>query len=133
MRHRKGRLLTFVTPLLAGAGMAVAAAGAVQAGSTAGPLSCAILANSVNGAIALHGTVQTDVAVSGTYRFKVASAAGGGRSNMQQGGNFTAAPGGPVTLGRVMLGNPGAIYDAHLEIVSNGLSVECSERIGGAI
>jgi hypothetical protein len=130
MHHRKGRLLF---PLLAGAALAAVAVGAVKADSAAGPLSCAIVTDSVNGAIALRGTAQSDVAVSGSYRFRVASAAGGGNTNMQQGGNFTATPGNPITLGRITLGNPGAIYDAHLEIVANGASVECSERVGGAI
>lgn len=131
--HGKRSLSTLALPILAGLGLMAFAAGSGQASSNSGPLWCEILADSASGAIALQGTVHTDVAISGSYRFRVASAAGGGSANIQQGGNFIAMPGGPVTVGRVMLGNAGAIYDASLEITANGTAIKCSERVGGAI
>lgn len=130
--HRKRSLSTLTLPILAGLGLVAFAAGSGQAGSTSGPLWCEILADSANGGIALQGMVHTDVAISGSYRFRVASA-GGGSANIQQGGNFSAAPGSPVALGRVTLGNAGAIYDASLEIAANGSAIKCTERVGGAI
>jgi hypothetical protein len=87
----------------------------------------------MNGAIMLQGVIHADVPVSGSYRFKVASAGSAGNTNMSQGGYFTAAPGEAAMLGKIMLGNAGAIYDATLEIESDGMTVECEERVGGAI
>jgi hypothetical protein len=120
-------------PLLLGLGVAGLAMGAGAASSSDEPLRCEIRANSMNGMIELQGVVHADVPVSGSYRFKVASAGGAGNTNMSQGGYFTAGPGEAAMLGRVMLGNAGAIYDATLEIESDGMTVECEERVGGAI
>jgi hypothetical protein len=120
-------------PLLLGLGVAGLAMGAGAASSSDGPLRCEIKTGSMNGAIMLQGVIHADVPVSGSYRFKVASAGGAGNTNMSQGGYFTAAPGEAATLGKIMLGNAGAIYDATLEIESDGMTVECEERVGGAI
>ena len=101
-------------PLLLGLGVAGLAIGAGAASSSDEPLRCEIKAESMNGMISLQGVIHADVALSGSYRFKVESAGGGGNTNMSQGGAFTAGPGEEVLLGRVMLGNAGAIYDATL-------------------
>ena len=120
-------------PLLLGLGVAGLAMGAGAASSSDGPLRCEIKTGSMNGAIMLQGVIHADVPVSGSYRFKVASAGSAGNTNMSQGGYFTAAPGEAAMLGKIMLGNAGAIYDATLEIESDGMTVECEERVGGAI
>ena len=83
--------------------------------------------------ITLQGTVHANQPLSGTYSFRVASAGHSGGTNIRQGGGFTAGPDAPAMLGRVMLGNAGAIYDADLEITAHGATVKCSERVGGAI
>lgn len=113
--------------------LAAIAAGATPATPTTAPLSCAIETASVGGGIALESTVRTDVALSGSYKFRVESAGYSGSTNFQQGGGFSAAPGGPVTLGRIMLGDAGAIYDATLEIAAYGTTVTCTKRVGGKI
>lgn len=133
MFGKNRRVPAWTVPMLLGLGLAGAAIGAVQAGSGDEALSCEIRAGQSNGMITLEGTVHATVATVGSYRFRVSSVGQSGGTNIQQGGNFNATPGNPATLGRVMLGNAGAIYDADLEIKSNGTTIACSERVGGAI
>lgn len=121
------KLILAATPLALGLAFANLTIGADAADS---PLRCEILASSTNGMTALEGVVHANFATRGSYRFRVASASGGGGSNIQQGGAFTAGPEGSATLGRVMLGG-NAIYDATLEIEADGHAVTCSERVGG--
>lgn len=120
---------TALVPALIGIGLAGAAVGTDQAGATSQPLSCEIREISTNGMVALEALVRADAPVSGSYSFKVVSAGGGGRSNISQGGEFSAAPGAPATLGTVTLGQRGATFDAQLEVTSGGKRISCSERI----
>lgn len=133
MSMKNKRLSLRAMPALLGLGVAALAMGAGAASSSDEPLRCEIMTGSMNGAITLQGVIHADVPVSGSYRFKVASSGGAGNTNMSQGGHFTAAPGEEVMLGKIMLGNAGAIYDATLEIETDGMAVECEERVGGAI
>ena len=116
-----------------GVGLTAIAAGAGSAASTNAPFNCAIEATSVGGTLALESTVQSDIALNGSYRFRVQSAARSGSTNLQQGGGFSAMPGSPVALGRIMLGDASAIYDATLEVAAGGTAVTCTKRIGGKI
>jgi hypothetical protein len=116
-----------------GLGLAAVSVGTGQATSTNGPLTCGIEATTTGGAIALESRVQTEGALSGSYPFRVASAAHSGSTNFQQGGGMSAMPGGPVTLGRNMLGDASAIYDATLEIAADGTTVTCTRQVGGKI
>jgi len=97
------------------------------------PLRCEIVASPADGMIALEGVLHTDAAISGSYTFRVVSFGGGGSSNIQQGGEFSAGPNAPATLGTVMLGNPGGAYKATLEVIANGKTLACAEQTGGAI
>lgn len=133
MLGRKRRIPAVVVAAALGLGAAAASVGTGQATSTNGPLTCAIEATSADGALALESRVQTAVALSGSYRFRVASAADAGSTNFQQGGGFAAMPGSPVTLGRIMLGDASAIYDATLEIAADGTTVTCTRQVGGKI
>jgi hypothetical protein len=133
MIDQKTRIPAVAAAAALGLGLTAASIGTGQATSTNGPLTCAIEATISGGAIALESTVQTEVAVSGSYQFRVASAAHSGSTNFQQGGGFAAAPGNPVTLGRIMLGDTGAIYDATLEIAADGTTVTCTRQVGGKI
>lgn len=120
--------------LVLGAGAAgMAIGGEPDATAKAGPVSCEIRSASMNGMISLEAVVRSDVAAFGSYRFRVAGAGGGGGTNIQQGGAFSAGPAGPVTVGRVMVGNTGGAYDATLEISADGEMATCSERVGGRI
>jgi hypothetical protein len=126
------RLPLAAAPVILGLGVAGFAMADSQSEST-DPVRCEILAAPANGMITLEGVLHTDVALSGSYLFRVTSSGGAGSSNIQQGGMFSAEPDRPATLGTVMLGNSGGTYNASLEIQSNGTTVACSERIGGAI
>ena len=117
---------------LIGAGAAGLAMAAGGDGAGEGPVRCAIETASAGGMLTLEGVVQADVAVSGSYRFRVVGTGGGGSSNVQQGGTFMAGPDAPATLGTVMLGG-GGDYDATLEVMADGMTVTCQERVGGAI
>ena len=129
MSNNHKRFTALAVPALLGLGLMGAAMSAGQAGTGDGPVRCEIQTSATNGMIALEGMVYADAAISGSYKFRVVSAGGGGRSNIQQGGAFTAGPGGAVSLGRVMLGGAGASYDASLSITSNGATIECAERV----
>ena len=126
------RIAARAVPLALGLGLAGFAISAGQAESTDGPVRCEIQANTQNGMVAMQGVVHADVAVSGSYRFRVASAGGGGNSKISQGGAFSAGPDDAVTLGNVMLGGGGS-YDASLEVTSNGETIKCAEWVGGPI
>lgn len=126
------KALSLLAPALVGLGIASAALASVGAGSADGPVRCEIKSSTAGGTVSLEGVVESDEAISGTYRFMVESAAGSGNSVIRQGGGFSAAPGEAVTLGRVMLGANG-IYDASLELHANGTRVECEDRVGGSL
>lgn len=93
------------------------------------PVRCGFQVVSAGGATAIEAIVAADLAVTGSYQLRVTGSGGGGRTNISQGGPFAAGPDAEVTLGRVMLGNRGASYDAVLSISANGRTVECAGRI----
>jgi hypothetical protein len=132
MIKRHKRFIARAVPLALGLGMAGFAISAGQAESTDAPLRCEIEMSKQGGMVAMQGVVHSDVAVSGSYRFRVASAGSGGNSNISQGGGFSADANDPVTLGNVMLGGGGS-YDASLEVTANGETIECSERTSEVI
>ncbi len=125
------KALALLVPALAGLGIgggALASAGQ----SDDGPVRCEITSSVSGGMVSLQGVVESDAAVSGTYRFQVESTAGSGSSTIRQGGAFSAGPGEPAMLGRVMLGANG-IYDAVLALDADGASLKCESRVGGKI
>jgi hypothetical protein len=134
MFDRLNRFHIIAASVLVGLGAAGFATADGTPGAALGePLRCEIVASRSGGMTALEGVLHTDAVISGSYRFRVVSSGGGGSSNIQQGGEFFAAPNEPATLGTVMLGNPGGKYKATLEIVANGKTIACTERTGGAI
>jgi len=132
MIKRHKRFAAAAVPLALGLGLTGFAISTGQAESTSESVRCEILTNTQNGMVAMQGVVHADSAISGSYRFRVASASGGGNSNISQGGHFSAGPNDAVTLGQVMLG-ANAAYDASLEVNANGATITCAERAGGAI
>lgn len=91
---------------------------------------CEIVTETSGGMVTLQGVVHAEAPLSGSYMFRVESASGGGGSNIRQGGSFTAAPGQPAKLGRVMLGSQGSVFDATLDVDSSAGRFTCSERAG---
>lgn len=103
--------------------------GAGQASAASDPVRCEIATSSDHSTLAIEGVVHSDTALSGSYRFNVVSSGPSGSSNISQGGMFQATPNAPVSLGRVMLGSAGAVYDVNLAITANGSSFQCQDRI----
>lgn len=126
------KALAILAPALVGLGLAGAAVASAGAQSGDGPVRCEIRSSVTGGMVSLQGVVESDVAVNGSYRFQVESAAGSGSSTIRQGGGFSAGPGTPAVLGQVMLGANG-IYDAVLTLDAGGVSLECEDRVGGKI
>lgn len=116
--------------LAVGAGIVAAGLGSGQAGATAEPLRCEIRATKASGMITLAGIVHADSRIDGSYSFRVAGGGSGGRTDISQGGEFTAGPGQAETLGQVMLGGSGAVFDASLDVTAGGRTWRCSERVG---
>ena len=132
------KLISFPAKLAAAA-VGFAALGAAAGGGgnatadapMSGPVRCEIQATSAGGMTTLEGVVHADIAVAGTYSFRVSGGGNGGSSNISQGGPFSAAPGASMPLGQVML-SKGA-YEAILSVSFDGETISCSERIGSAI
>ncbi len=119
--------------LILGLGTAGASTGAGQSTSTSDPVHCEIQTSTGRGMTTMEGLVFTDAKISGSYQFRVMSSGRSGNSNIRQGGNFTATPDNPVTLGKIMLGNRGASYNATLKVTVNGTTIKCDEHVGEEI
>jgi hypothetical protein len=129
---KANRILPVSAVILVG-GLAAAgcSAGAAEVTPGADAVRCEIDVKASGGAIGLGAIVQADKPVTGSYRFSVTGSGGGGSTNIAQGGGFTAGPGDDARLGRLMLGNKGAIYDARLDVSVGGRDYHCAERVGG--
>lgn len=112
-------------PLLLGLGLAGLSAGAGASPSGAGPLHCQINQTKSGGMVTLQGVVRSDVAATGTYRFRVVGRGSSGGANINQSGDFFVDPVSEAYLGQVSLGGSG-IYDASLEVTANGLRATCT-------
>ena len=97
---------------------------------TSGPVQCEIRTSAQNGALVLESIVHTLEPIDGIYRLKVASVGGANRSNIQQGGYFSADEHKETNVGKMMLGNRGAVYDVSLSLEVDGETIGCNERIG---
>ncbi len=141
MFYNPRRVAARVSVLILSVGAIGAALGAASPAATVdpadpgthAPVRCVINAGTSGGMIALEGVVAADVAASGSYAFKVKNAGAGGSANISQGGDFAIGAGEQATLGQVMLGSNGAVYDARLTVTVDGETIECAERVGGAI
>jgi len=104
--------------------------GASQANAAStGDTRCQIQATAQNAMTSIEGVINSPTALSGSYQFEVIASGPGGSSNINQGGAFQAPAGSPVTIGKVMLGNPGATYDVKLIINSSDGAFNCADRI----
>lgn len=115
---------------LAGVAAAVGA-GHVEA-STSG-MTCQIDIKEHSGTTVLEGVVVSKTAIAGSYNLVVAKSGGGGSSDINQSGNFEAAPGRETSLGTVMLGGDAGRYKAKLIVKAGGSTVECRESATGAL
>jgi hypothetical protein len=99
----------------------------VTANASGSDLACGIATATERGMLAIEGVVQSPTALSGEYRFALKSSGNGGRTNISQGGQFSAAPGTAVTLGRVMV-NAGSDIDVDFTVTAGGRTLDCSRQ-----
>lgn len=118
--------------LTMGVGMIDASNTGAEAGSKA--LDCEIRVSDAGGMVTLEGMVYAKRAVSGSYKLEVFQGGDSGTSVINQGGSFSAGPGGASSLGVVTLGSDGRTsYVAKLKVNWNGGSAKCIERAGGSL
>ena len=92
---------------------------------------CEVLASASGGGFAIEAVYHAEMAGAGTYRLSVQSAGGGNRTNINQGGGFSAWAGETVTLARVNVGGAAA-YDVTLSIDAGGHPLECRGRVSAS-
>jgi len=119
-----------LVPAVLGLALVGIAATTGFAGTNAsGPVQCGIAEKTESGMLSIEGKVLSSIPVDGSYSFRVqAQSPGGGSSQVNQGGAFTAAANDAIALGKVTL-NSGARYDAELAITANGVAVTCDMDI----
>ncbi len=80
--------------------------------------------------VELEGIVFSRSQVTGHYELSVAQAGVGTHAMISQSGDFEAVPGGPVSLGSVMLGGNAGGFTAKLRVHASGKTYSCSQRVG---
>jgi len=91
-------------------------------------LACGVNTQTDRGMLIVEGIVQSPTALSGEYRFALKSISGGGSTNISQGGQFSAAAGTAVSLGRVMV-NAGSSIDVDFTVSAGGKRLDCSSPL----
>jgi hypothetical protein len=132
MLEGKGRLAALLVPLALG--LCVFSISDSTGSKDAGPqpLRCELRVTESGDRVVLEGVVVAKTAIEGSYRLRVSQAGGAGSSDIDQGGDFSASPGAPSTLGSVTLAGGGSYY-AKLKVTWTGGAIECSERVRGAL
>jgi hypothetical protein len=99
----KGPLAIWLVPAALGVGAIGAIDGSIEragAGSNASqPIRCEIQVKEHGNSVALEGVVFTKAAIEGSYQLRVSKSGGGGSSDINQSGDFSAGPGEPSTVG----------------------------------
>jgi len=114
--------------ILLGLALAGFAASAGFANSADSAAQCGVATSSERGMLALEGTIQSPVALSGEYRFSIQSSSNGGSSSISQGGYFTANANEATPLGKVLI-NAGSTYDIVFDVTAGGKKIVCSQDI----
>jgi hypothetical protein len=122
MLHSTAQLGLIALLVLGGAGMAANAYGTAADG-----LACGVSTSNANGMLSVEGMLQSPEALTGDYRFALKSQGAGGSSNINQGGQFSATPGMPVSLGKVSV-NAGANIEVDFTITTGGKKYDCSQQ-----
>lgn len=122
MLHSTAQLGLIALLVLGGAGMAANAYGTAADG-----LACGVSTSNANGMLSVEGVLQSPEALTGEYRFALKSQGAGGSSNINQGGQFSATPGMPVSLGKVSV-NAGANIEVDFTITTGGKKYDCSQQ-----
>lgn len=95
-------------------------------------LGCKIGVNRTGAGLQVLAFVSAPRPIQGSYRMQVTTIAPYGSSTMNHGGTFTAGPGAPQVVGRFSLAGSGR-YTAMLQVTADGRTIDCNERIDGAM
>ncbi len=95
-------------------------------------IACGVSTVTDRGMLAIEGVLQSPEALHGEYRFALKSSGNGGSSTINQGGQFAASPGMPVSLGKVTV-NAGSAIDVDFTITTGGRKYDCSQQFTAAI
>jgi hypothetical protein len=118
-----------ISGLLAIVSVVAAGVAANAHGTNQADLACGVSTQTERGMLVVEGVLQSPTALAGEYRFVLKSQGGGGSTNISQGGQFSAAAGTAVSLGRVMV-NAGSAVDVDFTIVSaDGKRLDCSNAL----
>jgi hypothetical protein len=128
-----GPLAGWFVPAALGLGVIGVMASGSERVDASQPLRCEIQVKERGNSVALQGVVFAKTAIEGSYLLRVSKSGGGGSSDINQSGDFSAGPGEPSTLGTVSLGGDGGSYVARLMVTWDGGSIECTERVGGTL
>lgn len=122
--------LRLTIPVVLGLGLVGFAATGGLAETVPAPqaVECGVVAVLENGMRSLQATVLSPEAISGSYQLKVMTSGPSGRSNISQGGAFSAEANDQVLLGQVRV-NADASYKVEFELVANGVKFNCGEPI----
>lgn len=99
------------------------------AGSTR-PVPCEVVSTATGNGLALEAIYNAQGPANGTYRLSVKTVGGANSSTINQGGGFAAHAAGPVSVGRVSVGNAPA-YDISLTVEVDGVTHTCLVPKGG--
>ncbi|HSH63740.1 curli-like amyloid fiber formation chaperone CsgH [Methyloceanibacter sp.] len=91
---------------------------------------CEIRAETYGRGVVLEGLVFADVPITGTYQFRISQRGAGGSSQINQGGEFEAAPDEPASLGTVLIGSGPNGFRATLTVRWRGGTVDCNASTG---
>ncbi|MFK3779744.1 curli-like amyloid fiber formation chaperone CsgH [Agrobacterium sp. NPDC089420] len=92
---------------------------------------CEIRATPQAGMVRLEAIAKGEAEGGGTYTFHVEKSGNGGRSAINQGGDFEVAAGRSQLLSSVTLDANGARYRAVLDLVIDGRTFSCTKQVGG--
>jgi hypothetical protein len=133
MSEVTGPLAGWFVPAALGVGVISVIASGIERVDASQSIRCEIQVKEHGNAVALEGVVFAKNAVEGSYQLRVSKTGGGGSSDINQSGDFSAGPGEPSTLGTVTLGGDGGSYIARLTVTWDGGAIECTERVGGTL
>lgn len=134
MATNKGMVAVGLVPLALGLGVIGSGIEMVKAGpSGSQPIRCEIQVKERGAGVTLEGVVFAKTPIHGSYKFRVSKSGSSGSSDIDQSGDFSAGPGAASTLGTVTLGGNSGAYVARLKVNAEGRTIECAERVGGAL
>ncbi|AEQ50681.1 curli-like amyloid fiber formation chaperone CsgH [Pelagibacterium halotolerans] len=93
------------------------------------PVPCEVVSTAAGNGMALEAIYNAQGPANGTYSLSVKSVGGANSATIKQGGGFAAHAAGPISLGRVSVGNAPS-YDIALTVEVDGVTHSCLDPQG---